>query len=48
MSPARATPSASRRPLILIVDDMPDIRDMHAEYLAGEIRRVLRGWRRSH
>jgi two-component system, cell cycle response regulator DivK len=36
MSPAPATPSASRKPLILIVDDMPDIRDMYAEYLAGQ------------
>jgi len=36
MSPAPATPSGSRRPLILIVDDMPDIRDMYAQYLSGE------------
>jgi two-component system, cell cycle response regulator DivK len=36
MSPAPATPSASRRPLILIVDDMPDIREMYAEYLSSQ------------
>src|SRR5687767_2702882 len=36
MNPARATPPPSRRPLILIVDDMPDICDMYAEYLAGQ------------
>jgi two-component system, cell cycle response regulator DivK len=36
MNPAPTTPPASRRPLILIVDDMPDIRDMYAEYLAGQ------------
>ena len=36
MSPGQATPPPSRRPLILIVDDMPDIRDMYAEYLAGQ------------
>ncbi len=36
MSPTQATPLASRRPLILIVDDMPDIREMYAEYLAGQ------------
>jgi two-component system, cell cycle response regulator DivK len=36
MSPTQATSAASRRPLILIVDDMPDIRDMYAEYLSGQ------------
>ena len=36
MSPAPATPSAPRKPLILIVDDMPDIRDMYAEYLKAQ------------
>lgn len=36
MNPAPATPSASRRPLILIVDDMEDIRDLYAAYLSGE------------
>jgi CheY-like chemotaxis protein len=37
MSPAPAPTSASSsRPLILIVDDMPDIRDMYAEYLSGQ------------
>jgi CheY-like chemotaxis protein len=36
MTPAQATASGSRRPLILIVDDMPDIRDMYAEYLAAQ------------
>ena len=39
MSPAQATVPASSRPLILIVDDMPDIRDMYAEYLPE-----LDGW----
>ena len=36
MSPAQATVTPSSRPLILIVDDMPDIRDMYAEYLSGQ------------
>jgi two-component system cell cycle response regulator DivK len=35
MNPGQATSPPSRRPLILIVDDMPDIRDMYSEYLAG-------------
>lgn len=41
MDPSRATAPASRKPLILIVDDMPGIRDLCAPYL-GEIRRVRR------
>jgi CheY-like chemotaxis protein len=36
MNPDPASPSASRRPLILIVDDMEDIRDLYAAYLSGE------------
>ena len=36
MSPAQAPVPASSRPLILIVDDMPDIRDMYAEYLSSQ------------
>ena len=35
MSPAPAT-SAARRPLILIVDDMEDIRDLYSVYLSRE------------
>ena len=36
MNLAQATGQATSRPLILIVDDMPDIRDMYAEYLSGQ------------
>lgn len=36
MSPAHPTTQASRRPLILIVDDMQDIRDLYAEFLANQ------------
>lgn len=36
MSPAQPTPQPSRRPLILIVDDVQDIRDLYAEYLANQ------------
>ena len=36
MSPAQPTTQATRRPLILIVDDVQDIRDLYAEYLANQ------------
>jgi CheY-like chemotaxis protein len=36
MSPSQATIPPARRPLILIVDDMADIRDLYAEYLKGQ------------
>jgi len=36
MSPAQPSASATRRPLILIVDDMQDIRDLYSAYLSSQ------------